>query len=178
VTRYEEPNVGTGVDIDTAQVTDPETGTPTNRQRVFVVTEDGVELEVSGTVDVSIASGLATKEKQIESIDVAGFSKEFRSADSRPTESRYAERMIASSTITPAAGKAIRIRKIGWLPYDEPNTVLLRWADEGSGAKNIWRSNATQQTILETGETDRVLEVVLFNTKPIDVNVHYEEITP
>jgi hypothetical protein len=49
VTRYEEPNVGTGVDIDTAQVTDPETGTPTNRQRVFVVTEDGVELEVSSS---------------------------------------------------------------------------------------------------------------------------------
>lgn len=106
------------------------------------------------------------------------FTLNFRSADQRPDEIRYAQRLTSSATLIPATGNAFRIRKIGWVPYDDPNTVTLRWADVGAGVRNIWQANATQQTVYETGDVDRALEIVLFNGKPIDVNVHYEEITP
>lgn len=101
----------------------------------------------------------------------------FRAADLRPTEVRYAARLTADHTITPTSGKAIRVRKIGWVPFDEPNSVLLEFADTGSGAKTIWRASATQQTVLDTGATDQSLEITLYNGQPIDVNVHYEEVT-
>lgn len=164
------------VDEDAALYRQPVVVTGTAAGDLAVVQSGRLFVSVAGSVEVT--NPTANPETGLATEVTVAFAKDFRSADERPAELRYAQALTAGDSIVPAAGKALRIRKIGWLAQNNPNSVTLRWADTGSGVKNIWKSVATQQTVYETGAANRGLEVVLDNANPVDVNIHYEEITP
>jgi len=133
------------------------------------------------TVDLSTLATQATLALVQAAVEATLTDTQLRAAPVRvapadAAEQRYAATLTADDTIACPAGGRLLVRKFGWLAVGDPNTVLLRWADVGGGVLPIWQAVATQQTVMELGEVDRDLEIVLATSDPVDANVHYEEL--
>lgn len=91
----------------------------------------------------------------------------------------FAARLTASSSITPAAGKSIRLLWVAFVPDPDgspANLVTIKWSG-AVGALYVGYALAHWERF-DAPAADTPLLINLSNTQAVAVTIHYEEYTP
>lgn len=91
----------------------------------------------------------------------------------------FAQRITATTDITPTAGARIRVLWVAFVPdSDNSESNLVTISHPTSGVNLYCGFALAHWQQFDEGDVDEVLRIGLENAQPVAVTIHYAEVTP